>query len=95
MEINKMKDLLCFVLQKTKISIRDEAGDEQAPFISKIITKVDLCPDSTHIRIYFDQIHFLAVPLTSNITTGDNWWTAFDENSGLQYVLRKEAESYD
>jgi hypothetical protein len=50
---------------------------------------VQYCPDGTHIRYYFDDIYFLAVPLTSEVSQSENQWSAFDQESGLTYTVKK------
>lgn len=88
----KLEELQSFVLKKVKISILDKEGEEQAPFVSKIIQRLELCPDKTHLRIYFDYRTFFAVPLTASVTLAKNAWTAFDQQSQLYYVIKKEWE---
>jgi hypothetical protein len=91
----KVEDLKSFVLEKVKVSVHDTTGEEQAPFVSKTIQKLELCPDNTHLRIYFDHLHFLAVPLTSKISMKTSEWSAYDLQTGLQYVIRKERDFHD
>ncbi|WML49909.1 hypothetical protein RCG23_08580 [Neobacillus sp. PS3-34] len=69
------------------IKILDEHGSDQAPAVKKFIKKVQLCPDSTHIRLYFDDFYFLAVPLASESTLTETEWTAHDQESGLTYKV--------
>ncbi len=85
-----MEDLKIFVNQTVELSIQDYAGEEQAaPFIRKSLVKVGLCPDETHVRIYFDDKNFFAIPRTSQVTVSEKEWVAFDEASKLYYVIRK------
>ncbi|WP_428910609.1 hypothetical protein [Niallia sp. Krafla_26] len=91
----KIEDLQTYVLEKVQVAILDKDGEEQAPFISKTIQKIQPCPDHTHLRIYFDSRTFFAIPLTSTVSRNENEWSAFDQQSGLRYVVRKESENHD
>lgn len=71
-----------------EISIMDGRGSDQAPSVRKSIKKVQLCPDSTHIRFYFDDFYFLAVPLTAEAIRTETEWTAHDSESGLTYKMK-------
>jgi hypothetical protein len=72
-----------------EIAILDQEGGDQAPTVRKDIQKVQLCPDGTHIRFYFDHMYFLAVPLTSEVSEVDGKWSAHDSESGLTYTVKK------
>lgn len=74
---------------KVEIYIHDQEGGDQAPAVKKAIKKVLLCPDTTHLRFYFDDFYFLAVPLESDVSWSDNQWSAFDSGSGLTYTFKK------
>lgn len=91
-ELIKINDLQSFVLEKVQIAILDQDGEDQASFVSKTIQKLELCPDNTHLRIYFDRRTFFAIPLTSTVSRNEDEWSAYDGQSGLQYVVRKERE---
>ncbi|KAA9022610.1 hypothetical protein [Niallia endozanthoxylica] len=91
MEHIKMEDLQPFISQKVMVAILDKDGEEQAPFVPKEIQKLELCPDHTHLRIYFDRRHFFAIPLTASVSLAENAWTAFDQQSQLYYVIKKRA----
>lgn len=78
-----------FVGATVEISIHDEQGGDQAPAIKKGIKKVQNCPDRTHVRFYFDDIYFLAVPLNSNINQSEDMFSASDLESGLTYTFKK------
>ncbi|GLB59466.1 hypothetical protein NCCP133_15990 [Cytobacillus sp. NCCP-133] len=80
-----------FVMQNVQVAILDEEGNDKAPFVSKIIQKTGLCPDGTHLRIYFDHMNFFAVPLTSAVEASEKEWAAFDQDAGLKYVIKKRA----
>ncbi|MBT2689298.1 hypothetical protein J7I93_13985 [Bacillus sp. ISL-47] len=91
MELIKKEDLDAFVLQNVQVAILDEEGNDKAPFVPKIIQKTRLCPDGTHLRIYFDHMNFFAVPLTSSVEASEQEWAAFDKDAGLKYVIKKRA----
>lgn len=84
-----MEDLQSFVSEKVMVAILDQDGEERAPFVPKEIQKLEVCPDHTHLRIYFDSRHFFAVPLTACVTLTENEWTAYDQQSQLNYVIKK------
>ena len=75
----KIEDLQTYVLEKVQVAILDKDGEEQAPFISKTLQKVQDCPDNTHLRIYFDHRTFFAIPLTATVSRNENEWSAYDE----------------
>lgn len=78
-----------FTGAKVEIAILDKEGGDQAPTVQKNIQKVQLCPDGTHIRLYFDHMYFLAVPLTSEVDVDNGNWSAHDSESGLTYTVKK------
>jgi hypothetical protein len=85
-----LEDLQRFAGKKAEITIHDEQGGDQAAAVKKSIKKVQLCPDQTHVRFYFDQVYFLAVPINSSITETLTQWSAFDQESGLTYIIKKD-----
>ncbi|MGS2776547.1 hypothetical protein ACVBAX_04160 [Robertmurraya sp. GLU-23] len=85
-----LEELKIYVNQTVELSIQDYSGEEQAaPFIRKSLVKVELCPDETHVRIYFDDRNFFAIPGSSQVSVSEKDWVAFDEASKLYYVIRK------
>ena len=84
-----INDLQRFAGSSVEISIMDEQGGDQAPVIKKSLKKVQLCPDHTHVRFYFDDFYFLAVPLKSDVVETETTWSAFDKTSGLTYIIKK------
>ncbi|MDX8367110.1 hypothetical protein [Cytobacillus sp. IB215665] len=92
MELVNKNDLNSFVLQNVEVAIFDDQDDDKAPFVPKIIQKTALCPDETHLRIYFDHMNFFAVPLSSSVNKHDNEWKAFDSEHALYYVIRKVSD---
>jgi hypothetical protein len=85
----KIEELQSFVAVPVEVAILDEEGGERAPFVSKTVKKLELCPDQTHLRIYFDDFYFFAVPLHANVNQTENLWSAFDSDSELRYTIRK------
>lgn len=90
--IKIIEDLQQFTSFPVKVSIQDVQGGEKAAFVRKMIKKLELCPDRTHIRIYFDDFYFFAVPLTSSVVQTRSEWAAFDKASELNYVIRKASD---
>jgi hypothetical protein len=88
-ELIKLEDVNGFVGVPVELAIQDAEGGDQAPAVKKTIKKVLLCPDGTHIRFYFDDIYFLAVPLKSRAIQSEGQWSAFDSESGLTYNVKK------
>jgi hypothetical protein len=82
-------ELQRFVGETMEIAIEDKQGGDQAPKIKKTIKKIQLCPDQTHVRFYFDAMYFLAVPLISNVTQSEVTFSAYDLESGLTYTFQK------
>lgn len=89
MEPINLDKLKIFTGTSAEISIYDEQGSDQAPSIKKTIKKIQLCPDQTHIRFYFDDFYFIAVPMASTISETDTEWSAFDQESGLHYTIKR------
>jgi hypothetical protein len=88
-ELIKLEDVNGFVGVLVEIAIQDAEGGDQAPSVKKTIKKVQFCPDGTHIRFYFDDFYFLAVPLKSRVSPSEGQWSAFDSESGLTYTVKK------
>lgn len=85
-----IKDLERFLSEKIEVAIHDAETDMQPPWVEKSIKKLELCPDGTHLRIYFDTYYFFAVPLNSAFSQSDKDWSAYDQASGLYYLVRKK-----
>jgi hypothetical protein len=88
--VELIKDLERFLGKAIEVAIHDADGDTQPPWVEKKIKKIELCPDQTHLRIYFDTFYFFAIPLTSSIGQSDTNWSAHDEESGLYYLIREK-----
>jgi hypothetical protein len=82
-------ELQRFVGATVEIAIQDQEGGDQAPTVKRAIKKVQSCPDRTHLRFYFDDIYFLAVPLISNVNQSEDMFSASDLESGLTYTFKK------
>lgn len=84
--LDKVKRLVGVPLE---VIIHDQEGRDQAPAVKKIVKKVQYCPDGTHIRFYFDDVYFLAVPTLCRVSQSEAQWSAFDSKSDLTYTLKK------
>lgn len=85
-----LEDLKMYVNQTIELSIQDHSGEEiPAPYVKKQVQKVEICPDQTHVRLYFDRRNFLAIPLSSDVAISEKSWIAFDDASKLYYVIRE------
>ncbi|MDP4083360.1 MAG: hypothetical protein Q8934_01970 [Bacillota bacterium] len=89
MEPINLNDLQRFINTPVEIFIQDAEGGDQAPSVKKNIKKIQLCPDETHIRFYFDDFYFLAVPIASDIIETETEWSTIDQDSGLNYHFKK------
>lgn len=87
-----IKDVEPFISESVGVSIYDETWTDQSPLRSEKIEKVELCPNNTHLRIYFNQKNFFAIPRTANVSITESSWVAFDKDSGLHYVLKSECD---
>jgi hypothetical protein len=88
--VELINGLTPFVGEEIEVAIHDADTDMQPPWVEKQIKKLELCPDGTHLRIYFDTFYFFAVPLTSSFSQSDFDWSAYDSESGLYYLIRKK-----
>lgn len=89
MEHVKAEDLQQYISSPVLVRIRGGEGEEMPPWLPKSIQKIEPCPDHTHLRIYFDSHYFFAVPFDSEVTKTDKEWTAYDQNTGLYYAIKK------
>lgn len=94
-ELLNMDDLQPFIAEDVGVTIYDKSWTDQSAFRSEKITKVELCPSETHLRIYFNRLHFFAVPRDSEVNVTESEWSAFDKDSGLYYVIRRESDGFD
>jgi hypothetical protein len=84
-----IKDLENYISRPVKVCIHGELNEDIAPPVNKTIYKLSLCPDQTHLRIYFDPISFFAVPLGSTVKIEEKQWSAYDKDCGLYYVIKR------
>ncbi|MBB6454029.1 hypothetical protein HNQ94_002480 [Salirhabdus euzebyi] len=90
METVNKEDLKQFISSSVQICIHGKEGEDMAPWVKRNIKDVTLCPDKTHVRIYFDKHFFFAVPLTSTVWKKENEWVAYDKETELYYAIRSE-----
>ncbi|MEC5425509.1 hypothetical protein QGM71_18685 [Virgibacillus sp. C22-A2] len=90
METVKSEDLKRFISNPVQVCIHGREGEDMAPWVKRKINKVELCPDKTHLRIYFDKHFFFAVPLTSEVVQKETEWTAYDDKAKLHYAIKSE-----
>jgi hypothetical protein len=86
------KDLQPFIESTVQVRIHGREDEDQAPWVRRKISKVTLCPDETHLRIYFDKYFFFAVPLSCSVVLDEQEWSAYDQTVGLYYVIRSEGK---
>ncbi|WP_186576357.1 hypothetical protein [Aquibacillus kalidii] len=86
----QLTELERFINEPVKVCIHGKEGEEQAPWVEKQVNSLTLCPDKTHLRIYFDSHYFFAVPLTSTVEQDETQWTAYDRAAGLFYAIKSE-----
>ncbi|MRH44730.1 hypothetical protein GH741_18950 [Aquibacillus halophilus] len=86
----KKSDLEKYINSPVQVCIHGKEGEDRAPWIDRQISQLALCPDQTHLRIYFDKHFFFAVPLESKVDQNEQQWSAYDKNAELYYVIRSE-----
>jgi len=84
-----VEDLTPFITEDVGVTIYDETWTTQSPLREEKISHVTLCPNQTHLRIYFNEMNFFAIPREAKMTTTKNTWTAYDEQSRLHYVIER------
>ncbi|WP_059106069.1 hypothetical protein [Shouchella shacheensis] len=90
MEIQQLERSISSVVQ---VCIRDEQGEEKAPWVNKKLKKLANCPDNTHLRIWFNDRTFFAVPLSLPVLQEEGKWSAYDRKTGLTYLVRREEDA--
>ncbi|MDL4841917.1 hypothetical protein [Aquibacillus rhizosphaerae] len=90
MQTVEMKSLEKLVDSSVQVCIYGKSSEDKAPWVDKRISKLSLCPDETHLRIYFDSHFFFAVPLTSSVEQKQNEWIAYDKEANLHYAIKSE-----
>lgn len=91
----QIESLNQFIATNVGITIYDDTWTDQSPLRSEKVKKVTYCPNETHIRVYFNERQFFAIPRTAKVTETSASWTAIDEEGGLHYVIQKETFSTD
>lgn len=89
MALLMIEDVTPFARENVGVTIYDETWTAQSPLRSEKISHVSYCPNETHLRIYFNERNFFAIPREAKVTTRDNKWTAYDEVSRLHYVIER------
>jgi len=93
-ELIHLLELENFVSIPIKLTIHGSEEEDRPVWMEKKIQSVRLCPDGTHVRLYFDHHHFIAVPKESEIIRQKHEWSAYDEKSSLRYLIKKEGGGY-
>jgi hypothetical protein len=78
-----------FIGQSMRITICGGEGEEIAPAVTKPLHHVGLCPDQTHIRLYFNELQFVAIPVDSEWSEASEQVTAYDTEGKLTYMIQK------
>ncbi|MBM7605553.1 hypothetical protein JOC75_003576 [Metabacillus crassostreae] len=78
-----------FVSIPVKVTIQGSDKEEQPSWMNKTIQSSKLCPDGTHIRLYFDQRSFIAFPKTCKVTRKGDIWSAYDDETCLTYLIKR------
>lgn len=95
MDVLNIDDLKSFISEDVGVTIYDQTWTDQSPLRSETVHKVEVCPQNSHIRIYFNEKKFFAVPKTSKVKITASSWTAVDEASGLHYVVKRRSGDGD
>lgn len=82
-------ELKKFVSLPVEIAIIDEQSTEPPIYFTKTVNDIKICPDGTHMRIYFNHVSFFAIPLISTVVNSKEEWEAYDQTAGLYYVIRE------
>lgn len=91
-EITEFEPLNDFISVPVEVAIQDEEVTDNPLFVSKQIKSIGLCPDRTHLRIFFEKQTFFAIPLTSTVSFSADEWMAVDSQNHLKYVIRRVRE---
>jgi hypothetical protein len=75
------------LIQISIIDMADHPETEKTPVIRKVLNRVQACPDNTHVRLFFDQTSFLAIPFSCKSICNDSEFHAFDLEAGLHYHI--------
>jgi len=89
MPLLKIEDVMPFITENVGVTIYDESWEAQSPLRKEKISHVALCPNETHLRVYFNERNFFAIPRESKIIKTNKKWEAYDEISRLHYVIER------
>lgn len=89
MSLLTIDDVRSFITQNVGITIYDQTWTDQSPLRSEKVSHVQLCPKETHLRVYFNERNFFAIPREAEVTKTKTKWSAFDEKSRLHYVIER------
>jgi hypothetical protein len=90
MPIDKFRVLEEFLNLNVEIQIYGEKDEDHPPSVTKPLKKLALCPDKTHLRLYFDDFYFIAVPKESNFVSAlGHTVVIHDETANLYYKIKK------
>ena len=78
-----------FINQTVEFKIYDGADQVPPVPVQKLVYKIEYCPDKTHIRLFFDDFFFIAIPLASQFSIADGQIDAFDTENHLSYSIKK------
>ncbi|MFC7060981.1 hypothetical protein [Halobacillus seohaensis] len=84
-----IEDLNPYLSTDIQVGIFGNDDEDHPPWLQKTLVKTCFCPDHTHLRIHFDEQTFIAIPLTSKVNRDQNEWSAYDQSSGLNYVIKR------
>ena len=89
MELIKIFKLEDFISVPIQLTIQGSGDEDKPTWIEKKIQSVKNCPDSTHVRLYFDNLHFIAFPKESEVEITTMTWSAHDKKGNLRYLVKK------
>lgn len=89
MALLAIEDVKSLIRENVGVTIYDESWTAQSPLREEKIHHVSLCPNKSHLRIYFNERNFFAIPREAKVKTRDNKWIAYDEKSRLHFVIER------
>lgn len=92
MELIESLELNDFISIPVLLTIQGKEEEDKPAWMEKVVQSVELCPDGTHVRLYFDSLHFIAFPKDSVVSRKENTWSAFDQETFLTYLMEKKGE---
>lgn len=92
MQIDKFRALEQFIGETIDVHIFGEKDEDHPPAVTKSLKKLELCPDKTHLRLYFDDFYFIAVPVESNFVSAlGHTVVIHDPTANLNYKIKRVA----